>query len=446
MAFVSGTATNYRDLLDRLRTFLTANATLVGAGQNWQALDYKQGRIKQMSAATRDSSSFDAVNAADENQVSFWRTASGASRVPTWLMAQLHAAEAVTRFELSAAQADNARMPRDFQLEWSDNGSTWTVAASFTNQAGWTALETRSFNTGLGAGDTHLYWRLYVSANNGDSSYTHVAELKLFDAGNVRIRLPRELHLKGPGLAASDEIFVSIRAFEDAAADWFNWGIQGAVGFDANLDFQGQPGAGADVYMHLWNDAIPYWFVANGRRFIVVAKVSTVYQACYGGLFLPYGTPAQYPYPIMIGGSSSNEAWRWSQIQDANHRHFTDPGEFSLRVRYTDGAWHSFANWYFTSSRQPRTDRNVWPYMPEYLLLDDVREAVDGSYPLLPLILTMADGQPARNVLGEIDGCFYVSGFGNAAENLITSGGVDHLVVQNVYMTSIRDYWALKLA
>ena len=34
----------------------------------------------------------------------------------------------------------------------------------------------------------------------------------------------------------------------------------------------------------------------------------------------------------------------------------------------------------------------------------------------------------------------------NAAENLITVGGVDHLVVQNVYRTSVRDYWALRLS
>jgi hypothetical protein len=45
-----------------------------------------------------------------------------------------------------------------------------------------------------------------------------------------------------------------------------------------------------------------------------------------------------------------------------------------------------------------------------------------------------------------LEGVYHVSGFNNAAENLITGGGVDHLVVQNVYRTSVRDYWALRLS
>lgn len=35
MAYQIGTATNYRDLLDKLRLFLTTDATLTGLGQNW---------------------------------------------------------------------------------------------------------------------------------------------------------------------------------------------------------------------------------------------------------------------------------------------------------------------------------------------------------------------------------------------------------------------------
>jgi len=38
MAYVTGTATNYRDLLGKLRDFLVSNATLVGLGQNWTLL------------------------------------------------------------------------------------------------------------------------------------------------------------------------------------------------------------------------------------------------------------------------------------------------------------------------------------------------------------------------------------------------------------------------
>ena len=65
------------------------------------------------------------------------------------------------------------------------------------------------------------------------------------------------------------------------------------------------------------------------------------------------------------------------------------------------------------------------------------RPCPDGSYPLLPLVLAG---------LGEMDGCHAVPGFGNAAENLVRVGGIDHLVVQDVFRTGYGDYWALRLA
>ena len=48
--------------------------------------------------------------------------------------------------------------------------------------------------------------------------------------------------------------------------------------------------------------------------------------------------------------------------------------------------------------------------------------------------------------LGEMEGCYCVPGYANAVENIINVGGVDHLVVQDVFRTGYSDYWALKLA
>ena len=38
MPYVTGTAANYRDLVGKLRDFLTADSALVAAGQNWSLL------------------------------------------------------------------------------------------------------------------------------------------------------------------------------------------------------------------------------------------------------------------------------------------------------------------------------------------------------------------------------------------------------------------------
>jgi hypothetical protein len=49
-------------------------------------------------------------------------------------------------------------------------------------------------------------------------------------------------------------------------------------------------------------------------------------------------------------------------------------------------------------------------------------------------------------VLGELDGAYFIPGFGQAAENIVTISGQDYLVVQNIFRTTSDAYWALKLA
>jgi hypothetical protein len=67
---------------------------------------------------------------------------------------------------------------------------------------------------------------------------------------------------------------------------------------------------------------------------------------------------------------------------------------------------------------------------------------LDGTYPLLPVVLS--DATP--NTYGELDGIFATSGYLQAVLNTITVNGISHLVVQNVFRTSKADYFAVRLA
>ncbi|MEJ5169753.1 MAG: hypothetical protein WHU10_02095 [Fimbriimonadales bacterium] len=264
----------------------------------------------------------------------------------------------------------------------------------------------------------------------------------------------KELILKAPGLAGAEEIYCGIRAYENATAGYSMWDLNGFIGFNPANDFYTQPGAisGWLPMMSLWNTAIPYWFVANGRRAVVVAKISTVYQAAHLGFVLPYATPGQYPYPLLVGGSMTGQRGRNYSVTSPNHRHFVDPGEdgqnnanTACMLRGPSGAWLPFQNVAYSSSEY-RYDgpRPVWP--TNYTYLGNLREAPDGTYVLSPIVLTQNNSGTDHDLFGELEGVYHVSGFNNAAENLITVGGVDHLVVQNVYRTSVRDYWALRLS
>ena len=136
--------------------------------------------------------------------------------------------------------------------------------------------------------------------------------------------------------------------------------------------FYEQVGFQGNLYLPLWNAPIPYWFVCDGRRAVVIAKISTQYEVAVFGLLDPYYSPGQWPYPLVLGGSMSHGEfsywddtdYRWS-VTDNRHRIPThaetgsapvgtgerDPWDTQLRVRNLDGSWKAVEG--ASSTRSP---------------------------------------------------------------------------------------------
>jgi hypothetical protein len=278
-----------------------------------------------------------------------------------------------------------------------------------------------------------------------------------------------ELILCGPGTSGDDQIYVGAQTYFNATSAYYNWRLQGFTGYsgtgpsDYSVLFAQQPGAIPDdvncyaPQMQLRNISISYWFVANGRRIIVVANCSGVYESCYLGFLLPYGTPASYPlsYPLVVGGSAPSNLTLTDKAyssQSAAHRCFADPGGSSgqgaLALYY--GNWVNFRNWSNESSLI--SGQNVWPYLHTgytYTGFDynhkwiGLQQNIDGSYPLFPLILTTLT--PTKNTFGELQGCFAVPGFGLTVEDTFTISGKTYLAVKNIFRTVTHSWWALLL-
>lgn len=259
----------------------------------------------------------------------------------------------------------------------------------------------------------------------------------------------RAVYLQGPGLAGLDEIHVNISTYKNTGGDYFNWAINGSTGFNNAEVTINQPGARqSDCAVLLWDTSIPYWFIANGRRFIVVAKVSTVFQSMYGGLIMPHGTPGEFPYPLFTGGCHYTMSSRWS-VTNVGHKAFWNPVRFSTQhvataaLRTPGGDWQFFGNYEGATSSDSASSTlaRVWPYNTFVAFQRDTFASSD--YLLLPLLLHTQEND--KNVFGELDGLFYVSGFSNASENTIQIGGEDYLVVQNTFRTAVEHYVAVKL-
>lgn len=72
------------------------------------------------------------------------------------------------------------RAPKTWTFEGSNNGSSWTTLNTQTNVAAWTAGEKRTYATSNTT--AYRYYRLNITANQGDGSYVGIAEAEFMSS------------------------------------------------------------------------------------------------------------------------------------------------------------------------------------------------------------------------------------------------------------------------
>jgi hypothetical protein len=93
--------------------------------------------------------------------------------------------QTVKRYDITSANDVPARDPKDWQLQGSNDGSTWTTVDTRTGQPSWpNRYQTISFT--VATPGAYRYYRLNVTANNGDSG-TQLSELAFYSDGGHTI-------------------------------------------------------------------------------------------------------------------------------------------------------------------------------------------------------------------------------------------------------------------
>lgn len=280
---------------------------------------------------------------------------------------------------------------------------------------------------------------LKTSTGSGGPGWTE----QEYDSGSKR------MWFTAPGLGGGESIPIGFDLVRDTGADAFALRCWMAKVYNGALPWNGQVGMTAIGYQPIWDASMPYWFVANGQRAIVVTKVSTVYTASYVGKFLPFGTTSEFPQPYYLGAPRASNT-RWSSASE-NFRNFYDPGEAS-HVLMPSGTWYAVSNFKDVSGAETDQEASnyVWPYQGfvtgNYTRerFRELRNNLDGTYPLFPL--TLLTENPTTEALGELDGAYAVPAFSAAAEDTITVGSDTYLVVPNVFRSQRYHYAAIKLA
>lgn len=235
------------------------------------------------------------------------------------------------------------------------------------------------------------------------------------------------LLVSAPGYTGPDgavEVFLGFRSYQDVGADYYNLSVAGMTGYVSGNAFAAQPGfREAGVCGH--NARIDYWVTVNDRRIAFALKVGTpVYESAYAGLALPYATPRQFPYPLVVCGTLSGvPATRFS---DTTHAMGFNGNRANLALRFTSGSY-----------LQPYT----YPWANALFINSNGIRPTDTYYPLPRVVLH----DNSANVYGELDGIYFITGFDNAVENTLSIGGDTYVVFQDVYRTGFGNYFAMRM-
>jgi len=115
-----------------------------------------------------------AFNKTLTNATDCWHSASG-TYLPQWLAIQFPSPTKVQTYSITARTTTGA-IPRTWQFQGSNDGSTWTTLDTVTNDTTLTASATRTYTVDTPA--LYLYYRVYITGTDG-GRYASIGELRL---------------------------------------------------------------------------------------------------------------------------------------------------------------------------------------------------------------------------------------------------------------------------
>jgi hypothetical protein len=116
-----------------------------------------------------------------------WMTADGITT--GWLQYDFGAGneKIIRRYSITSPNVNNSytgtRSPKDWRLEASNDGISWTVIDQRSGQTSWSYNEKRSYmvqSPGL-----YRFYRLNVTANNGDATNLHIGEFQMMETAGI---------------------------------------------------------------------------------------------------------------------------------------------------------------------------------------------------------------------------------------------------------------------
>ncbi len=142
-------------------------------------------------------------------------------RTPTgWVAYQLAAAKTITGYALTSANDSEGRDPKDWTLQRSDDGQTWTDVDKRTGHTFTDRFQTRRFDLATPA--TAAHFRLNITANSGQP-LTQLADLRLFTGASTPPADPAVNRAVVNVLDSRHPATKGLPATISRSDRWYNW-------------------------------------------------------------------------------------------------------------------------------------------------------------------------------------------------------------------------------
>ena len=238
-----------------------------------------------------------------------------------------------------------------------------------------------------------------------------------------------ELIIMLNGYGAADTIYIGFRCYQSVTSDYYNMTVATMKGYASGNDFFNQPGIVYNSFC-CHNLQIDYWLSVNAARINGCLKVGTpVYEHFGVGNFLPFAPPNQFPQSLFnCAMLVEAPATRYS---DTSHSMGWRGGVNQFAIHKNDG------NWYFGGTKTGTTTQRIYCLRP----FTSTGRPTGVTYAVLPIYIY----DTGKNIYGELDGIYHITGFDNVVENTLVINGENYVVMQDVYRTGFDDYIAMKL-
>lgn len=354
--------------------------------------------------------------------------------------------------------------PRDFLVQWSNDGRTWT-SINRRSSLVWIASETKDFSWVDGVTDA-----FHVSSTEPrrTGSREDFLDLDNIDFTSSYADISDDIWIwQGPGYDAARRVYIHARGHSRNAVSTcvIEWGVSTAIN-SSPVRFNDHPGFSSVPISHLFGSSVVnYWFYSNSKRIILVTRTGAQdYTSSYVGFLSAFGTPDQHPFPLAIFSTIGDKSQ--NIFADVNNRiaSMADPGNLAGYTRLFNGAEVLPYNRSFGTSLAawPSVpgDSWIWPIVPgansrdriPYSWsgdsisptghsLDNFVATRQGHLPLFPCIV---QNDPFGNI-GALDGVFVVPGAGILSPNaIITISGQDYRLFANRTLRTGVSFFAVR--